>query len=186
MAQNIPIDFDLLRANYPHRKTRDGAFGGELQNPVLQKFMASIPGTPCCVQVSHAFNMSGHPIPPLWDGQRRDPSRIKIDGVNRYYLLAVDEMEKYMTGRYGPGELLMVDADGKRRKAKQIKAYLKGRQGLLVMNAHTPSDHTELWDGEHMVQPGMAVDHLLELSRVMFWDCSFAPADWLTDYMATQ
>lgn len=37
-----------------------------------------------------------------------------------------------------------------------------------------------------MVQPGMAVDHLLELPRVIFWDCSFAPADWLTDYMATQ
>lgn len=126
MAQNIPVDFGLLRNNYPHRKTRQEAFGGELRNADLQKFMASIPGTPCCVQVSHAFNLSGHPIPPFWEERRRNPSPIMVD-----------EMEKYMTGRYGPGELPMTDANRKRRKAREIKAYLKGRKGLLVMNAHT-------------------------------------------------
>jgi hypothetical protein len=186
MSQNIPISFNLLRTSYPHRKTKEGEYGGELQNEDLQRFMASITGTPCCVQISHAFNIAGQPIPSSWPGQRRPPQPITVNGERYYYLLAVDEMEKYMTYRYGIGELLMNDSSGRRRSSQAIRAYLKGRQGLLVMWAHTPADHTELWDGNTMVQPGMAVDHLLGLSRVMFWDCTFAPAQWLTDYMATQ
>lgn len=185
MRQNIPINFDIIKLHYPHRTSKEGQFGGKLAHPDLRKFMESTPGTPCCVQVSHALNMAGHLVPQVYPGMRRENSPIKINGRVFYYLLAVDEMEVWLTHHYGPGEVLN---DGKtaKRTATEIKAYLKGRPGLLVMRDATPGVHTEFWDGNGFLQKDMAVDHLLGLPRVLFWDVTLAPAEWLENYMRTQ
>ena len=60
MRQNISIDFEKLRSNYPHRTSKEGQFGGKLGHKDLREFMSHTPGTPCCVQVSHSVNMAGH------------------------------------------------------------------------------------------------------------------------------
>ena len=185
MRQNIPIDFDKLKSNYPHRTSKEGQFGGKLAHKELREFMSHTPGTPCCVQVSHAFNMAGFPIPETYPRARRFNSPIKIKGTTYYYLLAVDEMETYLTQEYGPGELVSHDGNRKRNYL-QVQSYLKGRTGLLVMRDSTPGVHTEFWDGSSFLQKDMAVKHLLELPRVLFWDCTLAPAEWLEDYMNSQ
>ena len=186
MRQNIPIDFEKLKSNYPHRTSKEGQFGGKLAHKDLREFMSHTPGTPCCVQVSHSFNMAGHYIPQTYEGGRRFNSPIKINGRVHYYILAVDEMEKYLTQQYGPGELVSHDESNKRRNYLQVQSYLKGRTGLLVMRDSTPGVHTEFWDGSSFLQKDMAVKHLLELPRVLFWDCTLAPPQWLEDFMGPQ
>jgi hypothetical protein len=180
--QTIPIDFDVIKRHYPRRSDKVGEFGGKLEHPDLRAFMAKTPGTPCCVQVSHAFNMAGHLIPPRFDGQRRPPSRIVIGGMSYYYLLAVDEMEKWLTETYGPGELVSHSGKSKRTHS-QLSSYLQGRKGLLVIREGPAGVHTEFWTGRTFLQTDMAVAKLLEKPRVLFWDCTLAPPQWLEDYM---
>lgn len=183
---SIPVTVDAIRGVYPHRLTKEGPFGGKLDHPDLRKIMDRNPGTPCCVQVTHALNMTGFLVSPGFKGQRRPPEREKINGTLYYFLLAVDEVENYLTDRYGPGEALHKDANGKQRTPQDIKKYIDGRPGLLVMIGIPKRDHTEFWTGTSFVQPGMAVDTLLSMPRVVFWDCTLAPAKWLQDFMATQ
>jgi|GEM_PF-2121657 len=191
--KKITSSIQKLIEGYPHRTTKEGQFGGKLALKELREFMASIPGTPCCVQISHALNMAGHLIPRHYPGERRKNKKgtlvgnspIKIGGREYYYLLAVDEMETYLAWEYGPGELVSTDLQtGKRRSSTESRRYLAGRTGILVMRDSTPGVHTELWDGNSFVQKDMAADHLLGLPRVLFWDCG-APR-WLHDYMQTQ
>lgn len=177
----IPVDFQRMANAYPMRSSKEGQFGGKLKDPDLRKFMSSIPGTPCCVQVSHALNMAGMLVPQNYTGARRLNSRITINGTAYYYLLAVDEMERYLTQLYGSGELVSAG-----RNANEIKKYLRGRKGILVMRDPSPGIHTELWDGNSFLQKDMAVDHLLGLPRVLFWECTLAAAPWLDDYMSSQ
>jgi Type VI secretion system (T6SS), amidase effector protein 4 len=127
--------------------------------------------------------MAGFPIPQTYDGARRFNSPIKINVTTYYHLLAVDEVETYLTQQYGPGELVSHNESNKRRKARQVQTYLKGRTGLIVMRDATPGVHTEFWDGSSFLQKDMAVEHLLKLPRVLFWDCTLAPPEWLEDYM---
>ena len=183
MRQTIPIAFEVLRTNYPKRLDKVGQFGGKLEHKDLRDFMSRTPGTPCCVQVSHALNMAGHLIPRIYPGGRRPNSPIKINGTVFYYLLAVDEMETWLTQQYGPGELVSLDENKTKRNYQQIQEYLSGRTGLLVMRDSTPGVHTEFWDGTSFLQLDMAVAHLLGLPRVLFWDCTLAPPQWLEDYM---
>ena len=100
------------------------------------------------------------------DGALIRRSKLAAGCIN--YILAVDEMEKYLTQQYGPGELVSQDESNKRRNCLQVQSYLKGRAGLLVMRDSTPGVHTEFWDGSSFLQKDMAVKHLLELSRVLF------------------
>jgi hypothetical protein len=172
---SIPVSFEKIRSVYPFRITKEGTFGGKLANPDLRKVMDRNPGTPCCVQVSHALNMAGFPITPGYRGQWRRPDPQEIDGVIYYFILAVNEMENYITDRFDTGEQL----SGMR--SKDIRQYLKGRPGLLIMRDSTPGVHTEFWTGTSFLQTDMAVDHLLGLPRVLFWDCTLAPPQWLQD-----
>jgi hypothetical protein len=137
------------------------------------------------VQVSHALNMAGFYVMPGYAGQWRKPDAQEIEGRIYYFVLAVNEMENYLTDQYGPGELLSKTDDGTKRTSHDIRQYIKGRPGLLVMRDSTPGVHTEFWTGTSFVQTDMAVDHLLGLPRVLFWDCTLAAPKWLDDYMAT-
>jgi len=183
----IPVDYALLASLYPRRLGKEGQFGGKLADPDLRKVMDRCPGTPCCVQISHSLNMAGFQIPRFYQGARRPNEPQKINGIVYYYLLAVDEMEKYLTDAYGPGELVRSDTDKQLQRAVgDVRAYLKGRKGILVMREGPYGIHTELWDGATFHQQDMAVDHLLTRPRVLFWECTLAPPDWLSGYMGTQ
>src|SRR6516225_906199 len=158
----IPVSFDKLKQYYPARP---------YLTPELKRFMKSIPGTPCCVQVSHSLNMAGERISQKYVGQRRDNSRITINGIDYYYVLAVDELEKYLTQKYEAGEDVSRDDAGKRRNAQQIKDYLQGRTGILVFRNTGAGHHTELWDGNQIVQRDMNEGACFSQPRVLYWDC---------------
>ncbi len=180
----IPVEFPALARHYPYRLEKKGQFGGKLAHPDLRLLMDRNPGTPCCVQVSHCLNMAGFPVPEIYPGNRRLNDGQKINGTKYYYVLAVDEMEVYLTHAYGPGDLVRSsDTKGLRRTAAQVRSAISGRKGILVMREGVAGVHTELWDGGAFLQKDMAVDHLLTLPRVLFWDCTTGPAKWLSDYM---
>jgi hypothetical protein len=182
--QNIPVEFAVLARHYPYRTEKTGLYGGKLANADLRLVMDRNPGTPCCVQVSHCLNMAGFLIPRIYPGNRRPNDGQKINGFTYYFLLAVDEMETYLTNTYGPGELVRSDENkALQRTAAEVKSYLNGRQGILVMREGWAGVHTELWDGSAFLQKDMATDHLLTRPRVLFWDCTLAPPKWLSDYM---
>ena len=172
---NIPVSIDRLIRNYPlHDK---------LPEP-LDTFMSHITGTPCCVQVSHALNMAGELVPKTYPGERRDASPITTDGKVYHYVLVVDELETYLTGRYGAGELISTTAPKKlpHRTPLESKAYLEGRTGILLFRSTGYGLHTELWDGHRIVQRGFDETNLFSQYRVLFWDCRGAP-QWLDDYV---
>ena len=98
-TSKIRVNFDTLKANYPTYRTLP---------PPLQKFMDGLnsisPGnTPCCVQISHALNKAGQIIPS--NSFRRPNSKIE----SNYYILAVDELEQYLSGLCGRGEEIKID-----------------------------------------------------------------------------
>lgn len=198
---SIPVSIDTIRRTYPHRLSKEGEFGGQLADPELRKVMNRNPGTPCCVQVSHALNLAGFRIWPGFRGERRVMESQNIDGTTYFFLLAVDEMENYLTDRYGPPAEAFSNApivvtaptpeEAKRKRqaveaqdANQIRARIRNRPGLLVMRDDTFAGiHTEFWTGTSFLQTDMAVDHLLSVRRVLFWDCTTAPPQWLRNYM---
>jgi Type VI secretion system (T6SS), amidase effector protein 4 len=200
---SIPVSIETIRRTYPHRIEKAGEFGGKLADPDLQKVMDRNPGTPCCVQVSHALNLAGFPIRPGFNGERRKMESQNINGITYYFLLAVDEMENYLIDRYGspaeafsnaPITVTARTAEERKRKiqaeeakdANQISARIRDRPGLLVMRDSTFAGiHTEFWTGKSFLQTDMAVAHLLSVRRVLFWDCTLAPPQWLRNYMGS-
>lgn len=169
----LPVSFGKLRQHYPARPNL---------TPELKRFMSQTPGTPCCVQVSHALNMAGERVPRVYAGQRRVNSTIRIGGADYYYLLAVDEMEKWLTLKYDPGEEVSRSGSG-RRDPRAIKEHLQGRTGILTFRDQGYGFHTELWDGHQIVQRDMNENACFRQSRVLFWDCG--PAQWLQDLMSS-
>ena len=186
-TSKIRANFDALKANYPTYKTLP---------PPLQTFMDNLnkitPGnTPCCVQISHALNRVGQLIPPT--SFRRPNSKIEP----YYYILAVDELEQYLSGLYGRGEQIKKALTGKMTlpdEIKRMKEYLKDKQGILVFRNAGAGHHTELWDKTHIVQDGGAVSgggavmnesNIFGQPRVLFWEVSEETAglnpvpDWL-------
>lgn len=158
----IYADFDTLKGYYPtyNRLPKD-----------LHDFMDGLgPGnTPCCVQVSHALNKAGLQIP--HQGYRRANSPIG----HYYYILAVDELEQYLTWRYGGGE----EIKHKKKTMAQMKEYLNGKQGILLFRDGGAGYHTELWDNDHILQDGNAISsggarmnesNIFSKPRVLFWE----------------
>jgi hypothetical protein len=152
----ISLDWDTFKAAYPMRPLT-----GQ-----LKEFMDHTPGTPCCVQMSHALNKSGSLIPAK--SNRRWNSLIPQTG-SLYYLLAVDEMDWFLTQNYGVGEEISKNDDGSRRSTADMKAALSGRTGILVFREGGFGKHTEIWDVDHMHQRDMSQDLFL-VPKVLFWD----------------
>jgi hypothetical protein len=182
----VPVPISQLVSQYPRR---------DRQNPAVYKYveniMKGIPGTPCCVQMSHAFNMSGVTIPS--GSYRRTPTaRQSIGGRTLYYLLAVDEFEHFLTKTYGDPEDVNVEV-GKGLTGSQIRKRLRDRPGIVAFRFSGPGrpapkgefEHIELWTGGEILQRDMAEDFLFRRPRVLFWDTNDTPK-WLSDYMATQ
>ena len=152
----ISLDWDTVKSAYPMRP---------LTGP-LKAFMDSIPGTPCCVQMSHALSAAGAIIGPR--SNRRPNSRITTSLGTRNYLLAVDEMKWFLENNYGLGdEISMVG--GRRQSLDEMKSALNGRTGILVFSNLGYGTHTELWDVDHMHQRDIS-EAVFNAAKVLFWD----------------
>jgi len=120
--------------------------------------------TPCCLQISYALNAAGQRIYPF--SQRRQNAPL---GGN-YYIGSVDELEHYLTGRYGRTEDIKIG-----RTEAEMKQYLNGRQGILVFRQGPYGFHTELWDTDSIKQKqgtpsGMDEKNLFSKQRILFWE----------------
>src|SRR5579871_5851960 len=148
----IKASFGIMVANYPTydklpQPLQD--YMDKLNTPYLHKSgphageVVADHNTSCCIQISHALNKAGQIVPPYsW---RRDNEQIGPF----YYIRAVDELEGYLSGRYGRGENLRQIGDMKARKR-----HLNGLQGILVFRDGGAGFHTELWDEDHILQDG--------------------------------
>jgi hypothetical protein len=181
----IPVSIKHLIEQYPRRDKQDPK-----KYQYVEQVMKTVPGTPCCVQMSHTLNLNGIQVPPA--SYRRNPiPKLKIDTLERFYLLATDEIEVFLWTMFGEPELINLDLN-KRRSIAQIKAYIDKRPGLLVfrhaeLRIPPPKDkfeHTELWDGKAMVQRDMS-EKLFNCPRVLMWDTNDTPS-WLSDHMSKQ
>ena len=155
MAQ-LSLDWDTLKGAYPMRPLT-GA---------LKAFMDDTPGTPCCVQISHALNAAGCNVGAR--SNRRANSRITTTLGTRYYLLAVDEM-KWFLENMTAGEEINLNESGGRRSLAEMKATLNGRTGILVFSNLMYGTHTDLWDVDHIHQRDMS-EGLFNSAKVLFWD----------------
>jgi len=162
----IPANFQVLKNNYPFRPLT-----GELKT-----FMDHTPGTPCCVQVSHALNKAGLVVGPR--SNRRSNAIISFGPTRYYYLLAVDELAWYLETKYGAGENVGRSAAGQTLLPAAIKAGLVGRQGIIVFRDRGYGFHTELWDGRQILQRDMNEHALFTQPQVLFWDVGFAFHDY--------
>jgi Type VI secretion system (T6SS), amidase effector protein 4 len=157
MAQ-ISLDWDTVLANYP---------GRPLTGP-LKTFMDSIPGTPCCVQMSHAINAAGGNIGPY--SNRRRTAAITTSLGRRFYLLAVDEMKWFLEQNYGMGDEISANDDGSRRSRAAMQELLNGRTGILVFSNLHYGTHTELWNVDHLHQRDITTALFNSAAKVLFWD----------------
>lgn len=156
--------FQLLRDNYPFRPLT-GDLKAFMESPGIKG------GTPCCVQISHALNKGGIKIPK--NGFRRDNSDIPY-GSGIYYILAVDELARYLTDYWGEGENVFRDANGHRILPAAIKASLANRVGIIVFRDTGPGFHAELWDKTQILQRDMDEQKLFSQPVILFWDVGHA------------
>lgn len=152
----ISLDWDTVKSSYPMRPLT-GA---------LKTFMDQTPGTPCCVQMSHALAAAGCIIGPR--SNRRANSRITTSLGTRNYLLAVDEMKWFLESSYGLGDEISTDG-GRRLSLQEMKTVLNGRTGVLVFSNLHYGTHTELWDEDHMHQRDIS-SAVFNAPKVLFWD----------------
>lgn len=182
----IPASISMLSSQYPRRDQKDPA-----KYVFVDKVMTGLPGTPCCVQMSHALNMCGIPVPQR--SYRRNPNpSLRINGKDCSYLPATDELEDFLQTAYGEPETINRDLS-KTRSMDEIKGYIKDRPGLLIfryekLRVPAPSgqfEHTEIWNGTQILQRDMDERFLFARPRVLMWDTN-DPAKWLVDFMRTQ
>ena len=152
----ISLNWDTVKSAYPRRP-----FTGP-----LKAFMDQTPGTPCCVQMSHALLAAGAIIGPR--SNRRNNSTITTSLGTRKYLLAVDEMKWFLENNYGMGDEISTDG-GRRRSLNDMKAVLNGRTGILVFSDLHYGAHTDLWDVDHIHQRDIS-EAVFNQPRVLFWD----------------
>ena len=173
----IPVNFEVLRLNYarriPNPKKPDSSI---LEVKELQNYMDSLPpkNTPCCIQVSHALNLAGQTIPATNPTARRTNNEpITVAGVPRNYIRAVDELEAWLTFKYGAG----LDVRGfaglptTSNDMAAMKRQLSSVKGILLFREPGAGMHTELWDGKQILQRDMAEGHLFSRPRVLVWIC---------------
>jgi hypothetical protein len=153
----ISLDWDTVKNAYPMRPLT-GA---------LKTFMDQTPGTPCCVQMSHALGVAGCTIGPM--SNRRRNSVITTPTGMRNYLLAVDEMKWFLGQNFGVGDEISQDDNGNRRNLQDMMGVLNGRTGILVFSNLSYGTHTELWDVDHMHQRDIS-SGVFNASKVLFWD----------------
>ena len=159
----ISLDWDTVKKSYPMRPLKGG----------LAAYMAPLVAenphnTPCCLQMSHALLAAGVTIPAM--SNRRSTPSITTELGRNHYLMAVDEMNWFLTDNWGVGDILSAAPAGSSRPSiSSMKATLDGRTGILVFSDLHLGMHTELWDVDRMHQRDI-VDAVFNAAQVLFWD----------------
>src|SRR5262249_24579 len=91
-----------------------------------------------------------------------------IAGGNGIYILAVDELDAYLTATYGKTEDIRATQG---RDVTKMQAYIKDFKGLLIF-AGSP---TEFWDGNRILQSGgggamMNPGYIWSRPFIKFWE----------------
>ena len=156
-------NFDVMWATYPANPDRSPAV-----NKVMDKIHEYAPAaTSCCIQLSSALNSAGLKVPQrsFW----RENYYIENNG---WALGSCDEVEYFLTGRFGATENIKEGG----RDQPAMEAHIRGRNGILVFRDPTPGWHTELWNGSRIRQKGgafgMSESFIFGQPRVLFWEVS--------------
>lgn len=166
----VPASIQQLKTQYPRRDVQTPS-----QYAHVKAVMTGIPGTPCCVQMSHTFNLNGILIPS--SSYRRRLPQHTVGGKTFSYFLAVDEFEEFLSGAFG--DPIVFNAAGGSAKGEQaIKSFLDDRPGVILFRYAPPThvgppgqfEHIELWDGSQIYQRDMNEHFLFARPRVLFWD----------------
>jgi hypothetical protein len=115
------------------------------------------------MQVSHAFNTTKQKIRAASFWRSATP----IPGGNGIYILAVNEMDAYMSAVYGATPNI-----------KGMEVTINGLQGLIVFGGA----HVEFWDGSSILQNGgdgavMVPSYIWSRPYIKFWEISTRSSD---------
>jgi len=172
MFSKITADFPTMVKHYPFHNALPPALATRLEQLKKEDPRA----TQCCMQLSHAFNAAGLMVSQKGAaGRRWNGENDHIQGGNGYYLLAVDEVEYFLTGVAGNKT---DEFDGTKIGIDKIKIQIMGRQGCLAFRDEGNGMHTELWTGSRILQAtisgNMSEGGVFHQPRVLFWE--FVPA----------
>jgi hypothetical protein len=165
-----------------------GSLGSELNGWVTELKNMDVNYTTCCIQMSHAINMSFHTIDPKKmvgiKSYRRQTRGFKIASVANkefHYIASVDEMKEFLDTTFGGGEEISSRGDGKVASLAEAQASVQGRPGIVVfMNNQSWGFHTEVWTGTDWHQGWMKGKTApFGWRRVWFWDMGVARDDKL-------
>ncbi len=156
-----------------------GSLGTELDAWVTELKNEDPSYTTCCIQMSHAINMSFHTIDPQkmvgMKSYRRPTRGFKIASVANkefHYIASVDEMKDFLETMFESGEEISRRGDGRIASRDEAKASILGRPGIVVfMNNQWAGFHTEIWTGSDWHQDWMKgrMDPF-DWRPVWFWD----------------
>jgi len=174
----IPVRYDTFLTYYPAVTKTDvttkagtkklislkdpgGSLDKELDSWATENFSISDKYTTCCIQMSHAINMSFHTsdrtkMIGLMSTRPRPTHGVPIKSVANmefHYVASVDEMKGFLEDKFGDGEEITRGANGARATADQAKAIVQDRPGIMVFMGNSPwGVHTEIWTGDDFNQ----------------------------------
>ncbi len=177
----IPVRFDTFLTYYPTvnktvvatkagtktfvtLKDDGGSLDKELDGWATENINMNANYTTCCIQMSHAINMSFHTTDRtkmigLLTTRPRATHPVAIKSVANMvfrYVASVDEMKGFLTDMFGAGEEISRGANGARATADQAKAIIQDRPGIMVFMGSSPwGVHTEIWLGDDYNQRWM-------------------------------
>jgi hypothetical protein len=135
----VPLpSFQALWKNYPGKQTAD-----EVKKLIGGAVNATWITNTCAIRMSHAFNLSGAPIP----GTVSYLNTVK--GGNGYrYAYRVAELKKYLEAKYGAPTFRIAGPQTGSREEPAPGKFV-GRQGIVVFTDCGWSDasgHFDLWN----------------------------------------
>ena len=138
-----------------------GSLAGELDGWATDLKNENENYTTCCIQMSHAINMSFHltdvtKMVGLRSTRPRPNHRVPIAAAANkefHYIASVDEMKGFLTQKFGDGEEISHNATGGTATPAQSKSYILNRPGIMVFMGNSPwGVHTEMWMGDDFYQ----------------------------------
>ena len=179
----IPVRFDTFLTYYPTvnknvvttkagsktfvtLKDIGGSLDKELDGWATENINMNASYTTCCIQMSHAINMSFHISDPTkmigLQSKRTQPRPTHAVAIKSlantvfHYVASVDEMKGFLKDAFGEGEEISRGANGARATAEQAKAIIQDRPGIMVFMGSSPwGVHTEIWLGDDYNQNWM-------------------------------
>lgn len=117
----------------------------------------------CCIRVSRALNLSGHPISYFQDiGSDRKSMKPAVSSgkSKQWHVFRVRSLRKYMERQYGKGE---------RVPTASYKAHLKGRNGIILYEVpgwDDASGHADCWEDSDCLYK----DYGTKANEILFWE----------------